>query len=292
MKLSLSAKFNVVFLAVFVLGFGATSLVTNYFLQQGAREETLQKARVLLAAADSASMYTSGQIGPLLESRMKFEFVPQSIPWFAASEQLNHLLKSYPEYTYKEATLNPTNPRDRASSWEAALVNDLRARPGTQELVGERAGTSGPALYVAKPIQIKDAACLACHSTPEAAPATMLDTYGHVNGFGWKFNEIIGAQVISVPMALPLRRAADTLRTYMLSMVGVFVFLFCALNVGVHQFVTRRLRHMSALADRVSLGDFAVGELNMQGSDELSRLARSFGRMRTSLASAMKMLED
>ena len=291
MKLSLSAKFNLVFLAVFVVGFGATSVVTNYFLQQGAREETLQKARVLLAAADAASLYTSEQIGPLLASRLKFEFVPQSIPWFAASEQLNRLLKAYPDYTYKEATLNPTNPRDRAAPWEAALVNALRARPGSQELVGERASASGPALYVAKPIQIKDAACLACHSTPDAAPATMLDTYGRVNGFGWKLNDIIGAQVISVPMALPLQRASATLHNYMLSMLGVFVFLFCALNVAVHLFVTRRLRHMSALADRVSLGDFSAGELNVQGADELSRLARSFGRMRTSLASAMKMLE-
>jgi len=93
-------------------------------------------------------------------------------------------------------------------------------------------------------------------------------------------------------MALPLKRAALTLHNYMLSLLGVFVFLFFALNIMVHFFVTRRLRQMSALADRVSLGDFEAGELNMQGSDELSRLARSFGRMRTSLSSAMKMLEE
>jgi len=292
MKLSLAAKFNLVFLAVFIGGFAATTAVTNYLLQQGAREETLQKARVLMDAAAAASIYTSGQIVPLLESRLKFEFVPQSIPWFAASEQLNQLLKSYPDYVYKEATLNPTNPRDRASAWEVAVVNQLRASPTTQELVGERMGPTGPALYVAKPIQITDAACLSCHSTPDAAPKTMLDTYGQVNGFGWKLNEIIGAQVVSVPMALPLKRAALTLHNYMLSLLGVFVFLFFALNIMVHFFVTRRLRQMSALADRVSLGDFEAGELNMQGSDELSRLARSFGRMRTSLSSAMKMLEE
>jgi protein-histidine pros-kinase len=292
MKFSLATKFNAVFLAVFAVGFVATSVVTNVFLQQSAREETLQKARVLMAAAEASSVYTSMQIAPLLESRLKFEFVPQSIPWFAASEQLNHLLKAYPDYTYKEATLNPTNPRDRASNWEAALVNDLRAKPGTEELVGERTGPVGQALYIAKPIQIKEAACLACHSTPEAAPKTILDTYGPLNGFGWKLNETIGAQVVSVPMALPLQRAAATLHTYMLSMLGVFVFLFCALNVAVHLFVTRRLRRMSALADRVSLGDADVEEIDLKGSDELSLLARSFGRMRTSLASAMKMLEE
>jgi len=35
------------------------------------------------------------------------------------------------------------------------------------------------------------------------------------------------------------------LRTYMLSMLGIFVFLFVALNVMVHLFVTRRITHMS-----------------------------------------------
>jgi protein-histidine pros-kinase len=93
-------------------------------------------------------------------------------------------------------------------------------------------------------------------------------------------------------MALPLQRASMMLHSYMLSLLGIFVFLFCALNLMVHLFVTRRLRQMSALADRVSLGDFDAGELDIKGHDELAGMARSFGRMRTSLASAMKMLEE
>ena len=65
-----------------------------------------------------------------------------------------------------------------------------------------------------------------------------------------------------------------------------------ALNVAVHLFVTRRLRQMSALADRVSLGETDVPPIDVSGNDELARLGQSFGRMRTSLASAMKMLEE
>jgi protein-histidine pros-kinase len=49
---------------------------------------------------------------------------------------------------------------------------------------------------------------------------------------------------------------------------------------------------MSAIADKVSLGQFEAAELDASGSDEISTLARSFGRMRTSLTSAMKMLEE
>jgi HAMP domain-containing protein/type II secretory pathway pseudopilin PulG len=292
MKFSLAAKFNIVFLVISGLGFIAASAVTNYLLQKNAREETLESARVLMQAALAARSYTSAQIVPLLEMRMNYEFLPQSIPSFAATEHLNQLLKSYPDFSYKEATLNPTNLRDRASDWEADLVNTLRAKPALSELVGQRETSVGPALYIARPLQIKNEACLRCHSVPDAAPKPMLDLYGRSNGFGWKHMEIIGAQVVSVPMAVPLQRASLMLRTYMASMLGIFVFLFVALNIMVHMFVTRRITQMSKLADQVSMGQFNAEEFDAKGNDELSVLARSFGRMRTSLSSAMKMLEE
>jgi HAMP domain-containing protein len=292
MKISIATKFNVVFILIFAAGFGAATAVANYLLQKNAREETLQNARVLMQSAMAARGYTAGQIVPLLQTRLKYEFLPQSIPSFAATEQLGQLLKQYPDFSYKEATLNPTNLRDRAADWEADLVNTLRAKPALAELVGQRETATGPALYVARPLQIKDAACLRCHSVPDAAPRTMTDIYGRNNGFGWKHMEIIGAQVVSVPMEVPLRRAGAMLRTYMLSMLGIFAFLFVALNVMVHIFVTRRIVRMSRLADQVSLGQFNDEAFDVRGDDELATLARSFARMRSSLASAMKMLEE
>jgi HAMP domain-containing protein len=70
------------------------------------------------------------------------------------------------------------------------------------------------------------------------------------------------------------------------------VFLLIALNIMVHHFVTRRITRMSRLADQVSLGQFNEEEFDTRGSDELSALAQSFARMRSSLASAMKMLDE
>ncbi|WP_426175337.1 c-type heme family protein [Massilia sp. TWR1-2-2] len=292
MRLSLAAKFNVVFLTIFAIGFIGASVVTNDLLRNNAREQTLQQARVLMQSALAARSYTSAQISPLLETRLKYEFLPQSVPSFAATEHLNQLLKAYPDFSYREATLNPTNLRDRAADWEADLVNTLRAKPTTSELVGQRNTSVGPALYVARPLQITSEAWLRCHSVPDAAPATMTDIYGRNNGFGWKHNEIVGAQVVSVPMAVPLQRANAMLQTYMLSTLGIFVFLLIALNVMVHMFVTRRIAAMSRLADEVSMGKFDAEQFEAKGNDELSALARSFARMRTSLASAMKMLEE
>ena len=289
---SLAAKFNLVFLAVSVFGFCAAGVVTNAMLAENAREETLQHARLLMQASDAAGKYTSAHVTPLLENRLKFEFLPEAVPTFAAIEHLNQLLKAYPNYSYKQATLNPTNPRNRADEFEKPLVERLRAEPQTAELVGQHVAAAGPALYVARPIRIRDAACLACHGKPEDAPGTMRDIYGSERGFGWKLGETVGAHVVSVPMDVPLQRARTLLQTYMLSLLGIFGFLFAALNVMVHLFVTRRIGQLSRVANDVSLGRADAAAIDTRGGDELAGLARAFDRMRTSLNSAMKMLDE
>lgn len=292
MKLSIAAKFNLVFVSIFAVGFIAAGVVADRLLKQSAREETLQNARLLLEAAKSVRGYTAGQIAPLLKNQMKFEFHPQSVPSYSAVETLNVVLKDYPDFAYKEATLNPTNLRDKASDWEVDVVQALRNDPKRKEFVGERDTATGRSLFIARPLTIANPVCLGCHTTAAEAPKTMVDIYGPNNGFGWKLGETVGAQVISVPMAVPLQRANDIFKTFMLSLFGVFVAVFIALNVMVHMFVTRRIKRLASVADEVSMGKFEAEEFDPKGSDEISGLARSFNRMRTSLASALKMLEE
>ncbi|OON63007.1 signal protein [Massilia sp. KIM] len=291
-RFSLAAKFNLVFLAVSVFGFCAAAMVVNAMLVDSAREETLQHARLLMQSSDAAGKYAGAHVTPLLENRLKFEFLPEAVPTFAAIEHLNQLLKAYPNYSYKQATLNPTNPRNRAAAWERPLVEQLRAAPGTAELVGERGTEAGPALYLARPIRISNNACLACHGRPEDAPRTMTDIYGSSNGFGWKLGETVGAHVVSVPMTVPLERARSLLVNYLWSLLGVFAFLFLTLNLMVHLFVTRRIGRLSRVADEISLGRSGSAAIDTRGGDELAGLAKSFDRMRTSLNSAMKMLDE
>ena len=72
----------------------------------------LGEARLVMEAALAIRGYTVGQVKPHLIDRMESTFLPQTIPAYAATETLAELHKKYPDYDYKEATLNPTNPRD------------------------------------------------------------------------------------------------------------------------------------------------------------------------------------
>jgi protein-histidine pros-kinase len=290
--MGLRLKFNLVLLAVFALGFVVSGVLSWNLLHRNARDEVVRNAELLMEAALAVRGYTVGQVKPHLDEKLEQAFLPQSVPAYAATETLNQVRKKYPDYSYKEATLNPTNPRNRAVEWETDVVNAFRNRADLKELTGERSTPTGPSLYVARPIQISNPACLACHSVPDAAPASMLKLYGRNNGFGWKHNEIIGAQVVSVPMALPIENANRAFYAFMLSLAAVFVAVFVALNVMLSWIIVRPIASMSAAADKVSVGDFSIPEFSEQGKDEVSVLAASFNRMRRSLQQAMKLIES
>jgi len=292
MKLSLRLKFNLVFAAIFGVGLLVSGWLAQSLLYRSAREETLQDARLLMEAAAAARSYTSEQLVGLMQPLMTERFLPQSVPSYAATESLAHLRTRYPEFSYKEATLNPTNPRDRASDWEADVIQKLRDDPDSTEFVGERSTPAGQALYVARPIRIQDGACLACHSTPGAAPRSMLAQYGPNNGFGWRLHDVVGAQIVSVPSAVPMERAHLVFRTFMLSLLGVFGAVFAAFNLMLHALVTRRLTRLTGMANDVSLGKIDQAAFEARGEDEIAQLAQSFGRMHVSLASAMQMLGE
>ncbi|HSM15168.1 MAG TPA: DUF3365 domain-containing protein, partial [Thermoanaerobaculia bacterium] len=155
-----------------------------------------------------------------------------------------------------------------------------------------RESALGRSLYLSRPIRITDPGCLSCHTTPEEAPASLIRTYGPDGGFGWKLNEVIGAQIVTVPTSVPARMADTAFRTLIGSVIGVFLVMLIILNLLLWAVVIRPLRRLAGMADQVSTGNFDIEEVHVKGRDEVAVLASSFNRMRISLAKALRMLEE
>src|SRR5258707_11830706 len=183
--MGLRLKFNLALLFVFALGFAVSGYLSYELLHKNARDEVLRNAGVMLEASLSMRQYTIGRVRPLLPYDAD-KFLPESVPAFAATEIMSLLRKKYPDYAYKEAALNPTNPRNRAVEWETDIVNAFRNTPGLGEISGMRDTPTGRSLYLARPFQIKDPNCLSCHTNAEMAPPAMVKIYGTSNGFGWQ----------------------------------------------------------------------------------------------------------
>lgn len=291
--MKLLAKFNLILIVVFGLSGYLIAQLSYSFLIGNARREVLAQAELMMQSARSVRDYTSGDLRPLLEKnpKHKIRFLAETVPAFAATTTFANLRKSYPDYTYKEATLNPTNLEDRATDWESDVIHNLRDHPDQNQSSGERATSSGSALYIAKPI-VAAPACLECHSVPAAAPPAMLTVYGSANGFGWKPNEIIGAQIISVPLSVPIGIANEAYHRLLAILISTLFATLIALDASIYLLVIRPLRIVSETADKVSKGDKNIAPLAVKGKDEIASVTASFNQMQLSLAKALKMLEE
>lgn len=289
--MKLLAKFNLILGLVLGAGLAIAAAVSHKFLQDDAQAEVMRQARLMMEAMQAARNYTTRQVKPLLVTQQEHQrsFLPQTVPAFAATEDFNYLRSVYPDYAYKEAALNPTNPRDRAVDWEADIINSFRNHPGQKEIVGERDTPTGRSMFLAHPLAA-DPPCLECHSTPAAAPAALIRHYGRDNGFGWQPHEIVAAQIVSVPMSIPLRMANTAFQTLVTDLAAVFVASLILLDLVLLLAVVRPLRRLSTMADQISVGQMDMPELPVRGKDEIAVLAGSFNRMRRSLERALKML--
>jgi len=290
-RMSLLLRLNLALVVVFAAAATVTGFACRAVLQRNAEHEIGTTAELMLDSALAVRDYTATEIAPLLEQQMQTKFLPQSIPFYAATEHFLRLHASRPEYSYQEATLNPTDLRDRAADWQADIIERFRNDPRASQFSGERATPLGLSLYLAKPIRATTE-CLECHSTANSAPRPLVARYGANNGFGWQVGDVVGAQVVSVPVASAETRATTALHAFVGSLVGVFLALLLVVNLVIYLLVMRPVRRMAKIADRLSVGDITAPDFPTGGGAEIAALGHSFNRMRTSLAKATELLEN
>jgi two-component system, cell cycle response regulator len=220
------ARLNLFVLMMLALALVGSGVVAWVSFQRQAAAATTRSANLLMEAALGIRNYTNIHIQPELNPLLEQRFLPQTVPSFSAIESLGAIRGQFPDYTYREAALNPTNRRDLAKPWEEAIIRKFQADPLLAEATGTLQDNGRELHYAARPIKITDPTCLRCHSTPAQAPRTMLATYGDKGGFGWALGDIVGAQIVTVPTAVPQGHAWDGFVRVMAGILTVFVLLF------------------------------------------------------------------
>lgn len=290
--MNLRAKVNLALGGAFVVGLllaggSAYKVLTDEALDASARD-----ARIIMEGASAIRFYTLTEIYPLLDAQLNVQFLPHTVSAYAAQTNFKLVQKKLPEYSYREPALNPTNLNDRAVDWEADIINNFREHPDQAELTLIRNTPVGKFLILTRPLKVGSQGCLRCHSTPDAAPATMIALYGPKNGFGWKLNEIVAAQVVSIPLGVPLQRAYGNLLLLMAMLGGTFLVILVIVDRLLRSFVVKPVVDIAKMASDVSMGKLDAPEYTRNTNDEIGSLASSFNRMRRSLQNAMKMLEE
>ena len=290
----LRQKFTAILLGIFLVGLTVIGVALFTVLAKYTENQIASQGLILMETMNSVRAYTDTQVKPELIERMEEEFFPEVIPAYSAREVFENLRDRNPEYRdffYKEATLNPSNLRDRADKFETEVVKEFIANPDLKETQNFRSTPSGDLFYMARPITITKPSCLECHGSPKDAPRSQIERYGTVNGYGWKLNEIVGAQIISVPAQKVVTQA----RQFFVLVIGivsvVFFLVIVLMNFLLNHNVIRPLKRIARVAEEVSTGNMNA-EFERTNKDEIGNLAEAFKRMKLSLSMAMGRLSQ
>ncbi|MEH2136492.1 c-type heme family protein [Nostoc sp.] len=291
-NLKLKQKFTILLLVILTFGLSLSGFALSSLLRENAKQDISSTALMLMQTMSSVRKYTSTQVNPELADKLATEFLPQSVPAYSAREVFEILRKTadYRDFFYKEATLNPTNLRDKADGFETEVVERFRSKSDLKEVSGFRSLPGGDIFYIARPLPISEESCLKCHSVPEAAPQSMITLYGTANGFGWKLNEIVGAQIISVPANNVISKANQSSLVIILIVSAIFIATILLVNLFLNRQVVIPLKRMTRIAEEVSTGHMEV-EFEQMSNDEIGNLAKAFKRMQLSLEMAMKRIK-
>ncbi|MBF9036317.1 DUF3365 domain-containing protein [Rhodobacterales bacterium HKCCE2091] len=256
------------------------------FFRSAALGHVEDEARAMMETALAIRTYTAEQITPELVAANPDRFLPQTVPSYAAQSVFREFAEVYPDYAYREAALNPTNPDDLATAFEADLINRLRA-DGVDELSGIRWIDDTPHFYLARPIVMRNEACLLCHSTPAAAPDPMIALYGADGGFGWQLGDTVAIQFLTIPVADEFSSIYELVAIFFGLLIVLFLVVSLVVTLPLQKLVIQPLRELAGIADRSSLRNDGA-PLPRTGAGEIQQLSSAIDRLRTSLAKSLE----
>ena len=277
-KLKLGTQFTLLLTLIFVGGSILSGITLSSAMQRKAEDEVATKAELLTQTMNAVRSYTSDRVAPLLQEQLVTspEFISETVPAYSAIEVFENFRKQpeYADFFYKEATLNPTNPRDKADAFEANLVERFRAQPELAKLTGYRNIEGVKQFFTARPLKVTAASCLQCHSRPEVAPPSQIAKFGSENGFGWQLDDIVAAQTIYVPSNEVFAKGDQ----YLLLTMGIFVSVFAMLSLLINRLLKRRVirpvRQITAIARSLTTGSVTAEKVEASYSPNMLKIAR------------------
>jgi protein-histidine pros-kinase len=283
-------RFGLILAICFALGIGVAGFISYRLEFRQAREEMIEKSSLFLEAGSAVRRYTSEEIAPILQGLgAEGAFHPQMVPSYGAQGALGRLRDPFPEFNYREVSLNPTNPADRATDREVGLIRAFEKNSDLKEIAGEAESDGAPRYFLARPLRMTSPACLQCHSKPEAAPKAMVAQYSGGGGFDWKPGDVIGVQIVEVPVGAAKTKALHSFLVTIGSLACVFILTLTIFLMLLRRYVTHPLEQITSATRSKSMGGAPAAEqVRARIGGQFAELEESIHRLKVSLDEAMR----
>jgi len=302
-QLKLGTRFTIILGVVLLGGIFISYITLSRALEQRAQDEVTTRGLVLIETMSAVRSYTSNHINPLLIEQLNEQetFISEVVPGYSAREVFEGFRNDskYEDFLYKEATYNPTNSRDRADAFETDILTQFQSDTSLSEINGFRNLNGKNMFYIARPMRVGSESCLGCHGDPADAPASLINTYGSENGFGWELGELTTAQIIYVPAEDVFQTAQLSLLLVMIIFVIIFTLVILLINFLLRNNVISTISNLAVVAEKVSAGNVTTNDLKNENidrtatrGDELGQLSRVFQKMSEEVIKREEQLKE
>ena len=181
---------------------------------------------------------------------------------------------------------NWMNPVNKPTNWEAEAISTIKNR-NLEEYVQIGDGTYRYARKI-----VHAPSCIACHGSPDTAPADVTEQYGRERGYGFKAGDVAGIISVTLPTEPLLVASLGVLGPIEIALIVIaFVILYLFMHFGV----TKPIRKLTQDAQRISVGkpvELDVQRISQKSRNELGQLTLAIARLRASMDLAIRRMKQ
>ncbi len=199
--------------------------------------------------------------------------------------------ENLPGYMFKQATIDPLFPANKADEDELNIISEFKASESTKRLEGIINKKGEDFYYIATPIKITKKGCLRCHGNPAKAPKDQIEIYGTEHGYNWKMGDTVATFIVYVSLDKAVAKARKTSMILVSIAAGIILVLVIFIWVFINFVVVNPILKLSTRAEQVSLGRNLKETISHRTDDEIGHLASAINRLRISLLKILQRVE-
>jgi len=300
-NISISALSTIYIGTSFVLAGLMIIFLVNSNMRRQAIIEAKEKSRLILDHNLATHHYFTHSLKPAV-----FKIIDGTVDddyfdpvWMSSTYVIHQIEKVLGEmnsgssYYYKECAVNARSPINEADESERKFVEELNSNADIQIRSGIRMIDNSPYFEVLHRGESMEQSCLKCHSTPENAPAGMVDIFGSDRSFGRNLGEVVSA----ISIRIPLTEAYANANRFSIRLSALLLMILGVLYLVQRRFYNRYM-HSAIVKIRdkalqISTDDKHLGEkIDLPAGRELYELTQSFNRMSGDLLGVKVHLEE
>ena len=287
--MSIRVRFIVIIGVLSLAASVVLAYVSYQFSVKNAMADAQKQGAIVFNMIHSSRMYFKKNQRPIVAELVEEDrFYPEIMSGFVMTRGVWEIFeKRFPGYKFKQATLDPLYPPNKADVDETKLIAEFDADRKMKNSEGKMTKNGKHFYYFAKPVPVEDK-CLRCHGTPEEAPKDQVEIYGTESGYDWRKGQVVSTAIVYVPMDAAMVAAKKSATTLFAMGAAGIVLLMGVIWFFLSSGIVTPLAKLEEKTRQISLGKELDEDIGIHSKDEIGDLAKAIDRLRISTAKLLK----